>query len=118
MRSSGSDIRRVVFSPFLSGATTALNTETSAPWQCNLNSRNFADGNYTLRAVAYDSSNRSATATRAITIKNNTQQHLTRSRRGLHRPGEQRHGRRGHHLPGQRQGRQGLSRCSSSSTAR
>ena len=69
---SGSDIRRVVFSLVSSsGTTTALNTETSAPWQCNLTSKNFADGNYTLRAVAYDSSNRTATATRSVTIKNN-----------------------------------------------
>jgi hypothetical protein len=70
---SGSDIRRVVFSLVSSsGQTTTLNTETGSPWQCNLNSRNFADGNYTLRAVAYDSSNRSATATRPVTIRNQT----------------------------------------------
>jgi hypothetical protein len=70
---SGSDIRRVVFSLVSSsGQTTALNTETGSPWQCNLNSRNFADGSYTLRAVAYDSANRSATATRPVTIRNQT----------------------------------------------
>ncbi|HJT62696.1 MAG TPA: Ig-like domain-containing protein [Burkholderiales bacterium] len=70
---SGSDIRRVVFSLVSSsGRTYSLNTESSSPFQCNLNSRNYADGDYTIRAVAYDSSNRTATATRPITIRNNT----------------------------------------------
>ena len=70
---SGTDIRRVVFSiTSSSGVTTALNTELNSPFNCTLNSRNFADGNYTLRAVAYDASNRTATATRAIVIRNNT----------------------------------------------
>src|SRR5262245_4169484 len=52
---TGSNIKRVVFSIVnSSGQATALNTEGSAPWTCNLNSKNFADGAYTLRAVAYD----------------------------------------------------------------
>jgi len=70
---TGTDIKKVVFSLVSSsGATTTLNTELSAPWQCVLNSKNFADGNYTLRAVAYDSANRTATANRPVTIKNGT----------------------------------------------
>ena len=70
---TGTDIKKVVFSLVSSsGATTTLNTELTAPWQCVLNSKNFADGNYTLRAVAYDSANRTATANRPVTIKNGT----------------------------------------------
>jgi len=70
---TGSDIKKVAFSIVSSsGQATALNTELGAPWNCTLNSKNFADGDYTLRAVAYDSANRTATATRSITIKNNT----------------------------------------------
>src|ERR1700752_2476239 len=52
---TGTNIKRVVFSIVnSSGQATALNTEGSAPWQCNVNSKNFADSDYTLRAVAYD----------------------------------------------------------------
>jgi Big-like domain-containing protein len=70
---TGTNIKRVAFSMVsASGATTALNTEFTAPWNCNINSKNFADGAYTLKAVAYDSANASATATRSITVKNNT----------------------------------------------
>jgi hypothetical protein len=70
---TGSGIRRVVFSIVSSsGKTTALNTETGAPWNCYLVSTGFADGSYTLRAVAYDSSNQSVTATRNVVIKNST----------------------------------------------
>ena len=56
---SGTDIRRVAFSitSQATGVTTALNTELNSPWNCTLNSRNFADGNYTLHAVAFDASN-------------------------------------------------------------
>lgn len=71
---SGTDIRRVVFSitSQATGITTALNTELNSPWNCTLNTRSFADGNYTLRAVAYDAANRSATATRDIVIRKGT----------------------------------------------
>jgi hypothetical protein len=66
---SGTNIKRVAFSIVSSsGAVTQLNTENNAPWNCNLNTANFADGAYTLRAVAYDSANATATATRSITI--------------------------------------------------
>src|SRR5918992_669799 len=72
---TGSNIRRVVFSVVSStGTTTALNTETSAPWNCNIDPRKFSSGQYTLRAVAYDatSGGASATATRSVTLQNGT----------------------------------------------
>jgi hypothetical protein len=70
---TGSGIQRVVFSIVSSsGQTTALNTEPGAPWNCYLYSKNFADGSYTLHAVAYDAANQSVTATRNIVIKNST----------------------------------------------
>ena len=70
---TGTNIRRVVFSVSSpGGATTALNTEYTAPWTCNIDTRKFADGSYTLKAVAYDAANLSASATRSVTIKNGT----------------------------------------------
>ena len=70
---TGTNIRRVVFSIVSSsGSVRALNTETGAPWNCNIDTRTLADGNYTLRAVAYDAANTSTTATRAVTIRNST----------------------------------------------
>ena len=32
---------------------TQLNTDSSSPWQCTVDTRNFANGTHTLRAVAY-----------------------------------------------------------------
>ena len=72
---TGTNIKRVVFSIVSStGSTTALNTEGSAPWNCNIDPRNFPSGQYTLRAVAYDatSGGASATATRSVTLQNGT----------------------------------------------
>ena len=70
---TGTGIRSVVFSIISSSGTrTALNTETAAPWNCNIDTRTFVDGSYTLRAVAYDAANTSVTATRKVTIKNGT----------------------------------------------
>ena len=70
---TGTNIRRVIFSVVSSsGSATALNTETGAPWNCNIDTRRFADGNYTLRAVAYDAANTSVTVNRAVTIRNST----------------------------------------------
>ena len=70
---TGTNIRRVIFSVVSSsGSVTALNTETGGPWNCNIDTRRFSDGNYTLRAVAYDAANTSVTATRAVTIRNST----------------------------------------------
>ena len=47
---NGTGIRRVVF--FLDG--TQLNTESSAPWNCNLDPKDFASGAHKLRAVLSD----------------------------------------------------------------
>src|SRR5918999_5662760 len=72
---TGTNIKRVVFSIVSStGSTTSLNTEGSAPWNCNIDPRNFPSGQYTLRAVAYDatSGGASASATRSVTLQNGT----------------------------------------------
>ena len=63
---SGTGIVRVVF--FMDN--TQLNTENSAPWQCTLDTRNFANGTHTLRAVAYDSAGASTTVTRSVNVQN------------------------------------------------
>jgi hypothetical protein len=67
---SGSRIDRVTFSIRRAGSSTwtTLNTEGDAPFQCNLDPSRFASGDYTLRAVARDSSGASASATRGIRI--------------------------------------------------
>jgi len=64
----GSNIERVRF--WLNG--NGLNTEENAPWQCNLDTRRFPDGNYTLYATAWDSSGRAASAGVPVTIRNGT----------------------------------------------
>ncbi|HEX6156989.1 MAG TPA: Ig-like domain-containing protein, partial [Burkholderiales bacterium] len=70
---SGSDIRRVTFSLInSSGRSTTLNSDTGSPWRCTLDSRDFANGRYTLRAVAYDSAGRTATTSRTVNISNST----------------------------------------------
>ena len=63
---TGTGIARVVF--FMD--STQLNIENSAPWQCQLDTRNFANGSHTLRAVAYDSAGGSTSVTRAVNIQN------------------------------------------------
>ena len=63
---SGTGIVRVVF--FMDN--TQLNTENSAPWQCTLDTRSFANGTHTLRAVAYDSAGASTTVTRSVNVQN------------------------------------------------
>ena len=50
--------------------STALNTEGSAPWNCDIDTRKFADGTHTLKAVATDGDGASATAQISINIKN------------------------------------------------
>ena len=62
----GSRIERVKF--FLN--STALNTESNGPWQCNLDTRRFKDGKYTLKAVAYDSRGVSRSTSIAVRIDN------------------------------------------------
>ena len=64
----GSKIRRVRF--FL--GSTALNTESESPWNCNLDTRKFSDGSHTLRAVAYDSAGASRSTQISVNIRNST----------------------------------------------
>jgi hypothetical protein len=62
---TGTGISRVVF--FMDN--TQLNTETSAPWNCSVDTRRFADGAHTLRAVAYNAAGASTTVTRPVTVR-------------------------------------------------
>jgi hypothetical protein len=49
---------------------TALNVDAAAPWNCVLDTRQFADGGHALRAVAYDKRGRASTGQVSITISN------------------------------------------------
>jgi hypothetical protein len=62
----GTGIARVDF--FMDN--TQLNIDMSAPWQCTLDTRNFANGTHALRAVAYNSAGASTTVTRAVNVQN------------------------------------------------
>ena len=62
----GTGIYKVVF--FMN--STQLNTEMVAPWQCTLDTRKFANGTHTLKAVAYNSAGASTSVTRTVTVKN------------------------------------------------
>ena len=64
----GSSIDRVRF--YLD--STTLNTEENGPWQCNLDTRKFANGTHTLRAVAYDSAGASRSTQITVNIQNTT----------------------------------------------
>ena len=55
-----------------SGAAKLVDTDTASGWNCEFDSRQFANGTYTLRAVAYDGSNVKATANRTVRISNGT----------------------------------------------
>jgi hypothetical protein len=69
---SASDTRRVVFSLVSSsGVARTITTDSSSPYGCSFNPYHYADGSYTLRAVASSSSGATATATRSIVINNN-----------------------------------------------
>jgi hypothetical protein len=61
-----SGISRVKF--FL--GETELSVDESEPFTASINTTSFANGTYTLRAVAYDTAGNSATATRQVTISN------------------------------------------------
>ena len=65
---SGTGIARVVF--FMDA--TQLNTESGAPYLCNVDTTKFSNGTHTLKAVAYNSSGGSTTITRAVSIQNGT----------------------------------------------
>ena len=60
------DIRRVVF--YVDG--NQLNTESSAPWNCNVDTRKYADGAHTLRAVAYDARGASSATQISVSFRN------------------------------------------------
>ena len=62
----GSNIKGVQF--YLDG--TALNKEGSAPWNCDIDTRKFADGAHTLKAVATYSDGKSGSAQIAVNIDN------------------------------------------------
>ena len=62
----GSSIRRVTF--YLD--STRLNTDESSPWNCNVDTRNFANGSHVLRAVARDASGATASAEVSINVQN------------------------------------------------
>ncbi len=64
--SDASGVDRVVFK--VDG--TALETERSAPWECDFDSTKVADGAHTLTAIAYDGAKNSRTATVAIFVAN------------------------------------------------
>lgn len=69
---STSGANRVVFSLVSSsGLVKTVKTDSSSPFDCSFNPYHYADGNWTLRAVASDSRGATATATRQITINNN-----------------------------------------------
>jgi uncharacterized membrane protein YtjA (UPF0391 family) len=65
---TGTGIARVVF--FMDN--TQLNTENSAPWNCAVDTRPFANGSHTLRAVAYNSAGASTSVTRTVSVQNGT----------------------------------------------
>ena len=65
---NGSNIRRVQF--YLNNQWINTDSDGSNGFGCAVNLWNYADGAYTLKAVAYDSSGRTATATRAFLIQN------------------------------------------------
>jgi hypothetical protein len=64
----GTNIAKVAFS--LDG--TPLNTESGAPWNCNLDTRKFKDGTHTLMAVASNSAGASASTQVSVKIQNGT----------------------------------------------
>ena len=63
-----SDIRRVVFHL----DSTQLNSEGSAPWNCDLDTSKFSNGSHTLRARAYDAKGASTSTQITVNIQNGT----------------------------------------------
>jgi hypothetical protein len=69
----GSRISKVNFYVVNSSGTAKLvDTDTASGWSCDFDTAQFPNGSYTLRAVAYDSSNNTATANRSVKISNGT----------------------------------------------
>lgn len=65
---TGSNISKVMF--YLDGKWTNTDGKASNGFGCWLDTTKWADGSYTLKAVAYDSSGASTSTTRAVTIRN------------------------------------------------
>jgi Polysaccharide lyase/Carbohydrate binding module (family 6)/Bacterial Ig domain len=65
---AGTNIKQVRFSL----GSTALNTEGSAPWQCNIDTRKFADGAHLLKAAVTYSDGRTGNVEVPVLIKNST----------------------------------------------
>ncbi len=64
---AGSGIARVDFSLWdASGTSTALGTDSAAPWNCSVDTARFADGDYTLMATA---SNFGGSATAQVAVR-------------------------------------------------
>jgi len=55
-----------------SGTSTFLMEDGNSGYNCYFDSTKFPDGSYTLRAVAYDNKDATATANRSVTLKNGT----------------------------------------------
>src|SRR5688572_11195391 len=62
----GSGIRYVRF--FINNKS--LSSDASSPWNCNLDTRQYADGSHALRVIAYDSRGASRSSTIDINIRN------------------------------------------------
>ncbi len=71
---TGQRIQRVSFSirPEAGGAWTALGVDQSTPWRCSIDPSQFPNGQYLLRAIAYDQDSGGASdyVTRTIKISN------------------------------------------------
>jgi hypothetical protein len=67
---TGSNIARVMF--YLNDTWTNTDGNLSNGLGCWIDTTKFKDGSYTVKAVAYNSAGQTATATRAIQIKNGT----------------------------------------------
>jgi hypothetical protein len=70
---NGLRIKKVEFYVVNSSGTAKLvDTDTASGWNCDFDTKQFPNGSYTLRAVAYDGSNMKATANRSVKISNGT----------------------------------------------
>ena len=63
---TGTEIKRVRFHL----DTTELNKDASSPWQCVLDTTNFANGTHTLMAVAFDRKGNSTSTQISVNIEN------------------------------------------------
>jgi hypothetical protein len=66
----GSNLAKVMF--YLDSTLLGTDGNPSNGTTCSLDTTKFANGTHTLKAVAYDSSNRTATSSIGVTIKNGT----------------------------------------------